>query len=181
MNSMENRPTLWGRDNKLLWSSMNSTEVLKTLQHLIAVKIEFHQEKIVQISNEEDVEMHEIKIMQLQNASQNISEAFQLIFDNTNESVFSSSDTDVDFSLIDGVFNPGNARELLLNFINHKISYHQLKDFSSKEKYGTDDFNSKQRIETLQHARESINQLIEKASTSGKNIAIASAINVSIQ
>ena len=55
--------------------------------------------------------------------------------------------------LIEGKFSPEDAKEVLLELINHKINFHYLKNFSSEERFGQSIEGSKKRIEYLKEAK----------------------------
>ena len=79
MISMENLGIRWGKDNEnstlkytnmniqLLEGQFNKKDALDLITQMIAVKIEFHENKIQQASNEEDIKMRESRIKALQN------------------------------------------------------------------------------------------------------------------
>ncbi|MFN5136218.1 MAG: hypothetical protein ACK5DG_12960 [Chitinophagaceae bacterium] len=50
----------------LIDGHFNSKEALDLLTHIIHVKIKFHESKIAQLDNEEDIKMREKRVMQLQ-------------------------------------------------------------------------------------------------------------------
>ena len=41
--------------------------------------------------------------------------------------------------LIEGNFNPDEAKEVLLSLFNHKIQFHEAKNFSSEIRFGVED------------------------------------------
>ena len=55
--------------------------------------------------------------------------------------------------LIEGKFSPEDAKEVLLELINHKINFHSLKNFSSEERFSQTIEGSKKRIEYLKEAK----------------------------
>ena len=47
--------------------------------------------------------------------------------------------TEENISLIEGNFNKQEAREVLLNIFSTKLQFHELRNFSSKERLGKTD------------------------------------------
>lgn len=62
--------------------------------------------------------------------------------------------------LIDGVFTGKEARELLLNLYSDKIHFHELKNFSSRERSGTDDARATIRIAELRSCKDLLEQVV---------------------
>ncbi|MEY3397959.1 MAG: hypothetical protein RL220_553, partial [Bacteroidota bacterium] len=46
------------------------------------------------------------------------------------ENMKSVQQSEESITLINGTFNPGDARDLLLGFVNNKISFHEMRNFS---------------------------------------------------
>jgi hypothetical protein len=82
--------------------------------------------------------------------------------------------------LIDGNFKPQEAREILMNVFSGKIQFHQMKNFSSKERFGKEDKIAVKRIPQLKKCIEKINKIIEQAEKKGGHLAISSDIVISI-
>ena len=55
----------------------------------------------------------------------------------------------VSISLIDGSFDASEAKEILMNIYSTKIQFHELKNFSSKERFGKPDEMALKRIPQL--------------------------------
>ena len=81
--------------------------------------------------------------------------------------------------LIDGEFDPLEAKEILLNMISNKIQFHSIRDFSSDIRTGTPDKNSRKRLSELREAREQIIAFLEKAKKEGWSVNIQSSVNIS--
>ncbi len=60
------------------------------------------------------------------------------------------------FNLIDGHFELEEAKELTSAFIDKKINFHELKNFSHRVRFGKDDENSINKIEELKKTKEHI-------------------------
>ena len=58
--------------------------------------------------------------------------------------------------LIKGTFTPREAQEILLTLLNGKINFHNMKDFSSRERYGRPDEDSQLRLKHLKESRDRV-------------------------
>ena len=83
-------------------------------------------------------------------------------------------------TLIDGTFNPTDAQELLLNVFSTKIQFHNLKNFSAKERFGKEDKASSLRISQLRTDIEKVLAIIADAKVNNKILHISSVIQISM-
>ena len=84
------------------------------------------------------------------------------------------------YKLIDGIFQPSEAKKVLLDLLNTKISYHKLDDFSNHIRFNTEISNSKNRIEELLKTSNAIKEIIELANQNGKQLKINSEIIIEL-
>lgn len=82
--------------------------------------------------------------------------------------------------LIEGKFMPSEAGKVLFELISRKISYHQMELFSNEERFGTDESNSKTRIEQLKDVRRRLEEIIDYSSKTGLNLKIESFIDITL-
>ena len=82
-------------------------------------------------------------------------------------------------TLIDGDFSSDEAFELLRNLYSSKIQFHELKNYSSKERVGKEDEIAMKRISELKESLESILIVIKEASKGENRIEIKSVIDIS--
>ncbi len=82
---------------------------------------------------------------------------------------------------IEGKFSPEEAKEVLVDLLNHKINFHSLKNFSSEERFGKPVEGSQKRIEELKESREKIIVLIKQAVDKNTNLRIESYINIAFE
>lgn len=85
-----------------------------------------------------------------------------------------------ELELVKGQFTAEEAREVLMNLINSKLSYHNKKNLRSIERSGQVDQNSKKRIEELKEMRQNIVQLVKKAEERGVKMNIHSEVKVEL-
>lgn len=76
---------------------------------------------------------------------------------------------------------PNEAQEILLQLLNSKINFHNLKNWSSRERFGKPDADSEQRLKYLEESRKKVEMLISKAIEEQKNIIINSSIEMNIE
>jgi len=81
-------------------------------------------------------------------------------------------------TLIDGHFSSEDAFELLRNLYSSKIQFHQLKNFSSLERFGKEDKMAVERIPRLKESLESILNLMKEEAIGENMIEIKSVINI---
>jgi hypothetical protein len=83
-------------------------------------------------------------------------------------------------TLIEGTFSNEEAKEILMNLFSAKIDFHELKNFSSIERFGEVDATAQKRIPQLKQEVEKLTKLLAEANTSKKQITINSEIILSI-
>lgn len=81
-------------------------------------------------------------------------------------------------TLIDGQFSSDDAFVLLTNLYSSKIKFHQLKNFSSMERFGKEDEMSLQRISKLEESLKTILTLMKDASVDKNRIEIKSVLQI---
>ena len=70
-----------------------------------------------------------------------------------------------EFRLVDGEYNLQEVKEIVLNLIDDKIKFHQLKAFSDNERLGeTTNEHSNSRLNDLKSSKNEIIQLIQTLS-----------------
>ena len=65
--------------------------------------------------------------------------------------------------LIKGTFQPKEAQEILSQLLASKINFHNLKNWSSRERLGKPDAHSEQRLKYLEESRKNVDIIISKA------------------
>lgn len=84
------------------------------------------------------------------------------------------------YKLIEGKFSSEESREILQSIFLSKIRFHQMKNFSSKERFGKDDETATVKIPKLNNTLDEILKFIKKAEESGKQFDIKSEITISV-
>lgn len=84
------------------------------------------------------------------------------------------------FKLIDGKYTKEEATEILMNLFSSKINFHELKQFSSIEKFGEANANTQKRIIELTESRQSIRDILGSNSNNNIQLRIQSTVNIEI-
>lgn len=82
--------------------------------------------------------------------------------------------------LIKGTFTPREAREILVELLNSKINFHNLKNWSSHERAGKPDAHSEQRLAYLNESRKKVETFFAEHINEEKNVTINSNIEITI-
>ena len=82
------------------------------------------------------------------------------------------------FKLIKGDFSPQNAKSILMDVINSKISFHNLNMFSKFVKNSEVCESSKQRVSELSNISDDIIKLIKDSEEKGMTLRISGDITI---
>lgn len=85
-----------------------------------------------------------------------------------------------ELTLIDGHFSPDEAGEILMNIFLGKIDFHQNKNLSSEERYGTEDVTAVKRIPELRKSMDSIAKIIEAAKQNNETLQITAEVKINL-
>lgn len=83
--------------------------------------------------------------------------------------------------LIEGTFTPDEAREILLELLNSKIRFHNVKNWSSRERFGKPDAYSEKRLKHLMESIKKVQALVSKSIVEEKTMTINSIIEINIE
>lgn len=83
-------------------------------------------------------------------------------------------------TLIEGEFLNEDAKDILVNIFSTKIHFHEMKNFSSQERFGKQDEIAKTRIPALKKEIEKVLQILSEAKSNNKKVMITSEINISL-
>lgn len=83
-------------------------------------------------------------------------------------------------TLVDGKFTQEEALEVLMNLFSSKISFHELKSFSSDERFGVPDKHAVKRIPELKESMQKIKALIQEMDLDDHEINIQSEVIITI-
>ncbi len=85
------------------------------------------------------------------------------------------------YCLIDGVFLPDEARQVLMTLIHDKISFHHRNDWSRRERLGDTDPPGTQRVDQLMATREDLKSMLADAEESGMQLVINCNIDITLE
>ncbi len=85
------------------------------------------------------------------------------------------------FQLINGVFTPDDAKNLLNSMIISKIQYHDLEGFSNSIRFNLNPSHSKNRIEELNNMKSTINQLLNKIQSNEQVVELKCEFEIKIK
>jgi len=83
-------------------------------------------------------------------------------------------------TLIDGIFSHVEAKEILSNIFSSKINFHNIKNWSSQERYGKDDEIAQKRIPALKMEMQKLQGILSDAKVSNKKLVVRSEVNISL-
>ncbi|MFZ6664118.1 hypothetical protein [Peijinzhouia sedimentorum] len=83
-------------------------------------------------------------------------------------------------TLIEGTFSDEEAKEILMNIFSTKVNFHEVKNFSSIERFGEVDATAQKRIPDLKREVEKLTKILAEARATNKQITINSEINISL-
>ena len=84
------------------------------------------------------------------------------------------------FKLLDGQFDPSEARSILFTLINSKINFHSMESFGIYIRSSGDTVYHEKRIKELKQTNIDIKQLIDMAAKDGKNLKINGNIEITL-
>lgn len=82
------------------------------------------------------------------------------------------------FKLIDGIFSPSQAQQVLGAMVKGKIDYHSLEKHGEAERSGGANDSSNARLEYLRNLDQELKRLFGSAKASGKRLKISGNIEV---
>lgn len=80
--------------------------------------------------------------------------------------------------LIDGEFTAQEAKEMLMSLYSSKLNFHQMRDFSSTERFGKKDEIASKRIPEIRESIAVISAIIQEAVNNNKKLSIKAAVNI---
>ena len=84
------------------------------------------------------------------------------------------------YVLIEGVFQPQEARDALLEVFTGKIRFHQQKNLSSMERFGKEDEIALRRIPELKAELKRIQQVVQEAEAHQMKLRIHADVHISL-
>jgi hypothetical protein len=85
-----------------------------------------------------------------------------------------------DYKLIEGSFSDEEAKDVLKNFFESKIHFHEMRNFSSEERFGHKDAIALKRIPELKEASEEVLKIVQQAKLTNKRLLINASVQITI-
>ncbi len=82
--------------------------------------------------------------------------------------------------LIEGVFQQEDAKEILMKIFLDKINFHNIKNWSSQERFGKDDEFAQKRIPALKIEMDKLQKILSEAKAKNKRLKISSEIDITL-
>ncbi len=82
-------------------------------------------------------------------------------------------------TIIDGEFTNEEAKEVLLNMFSSKINFHNMKNWSSQERFGKDDLIAQNRIPALNNEVKKLELILTESKAKNLKLVISSEIKIS--
>jgi hypothetical protein len=83
-------------------------------------------------------------------------------------------------TIIEGNYSYDEAKEILMNMFTSKINYHNIKNWSSQERFGKEDVNAQKRLPALREEIKKLEEILSEAKTKNKRVMVNSVINISL-
>ncbi len=84
------------------------------------------------------------------------------------------------YKLIEGIFEPDQANNIVMALMNYKINYHRIEMFSMDERGMGDPAYSQRRIDELKKAIAHAKEMIHEAAEKGIKLRVKSSIEMVI-
>jgi len=83
-------------------------------------------------------------------------------------------------TLIEGEFSDEEAKEILTNIFSSKINFHNIKNWSSNERFGMNDEIAQKRVPELRKEMVKLQEILSDAKAKKRRIIITSEINITL-
>ena len=83
-------------------------------------------------------------------------------------------------TLVEGSFYYDEAKEIIMSMFSSKINFHNIKNWSSQERFGEDDENAQKKIPALRNEIKKLEEILLEAKAKNKKVMVNSEIKISI-
>ena len=83
-------------------------------------------------------------------------------------------------TIIDDNFTFDEAKDILMNMFTSKINFHNIKNWSSQERFGKNDPIAQKTIPSLRTELIKLEEILLEAKAKNKKLVVNSAINISL-
>lgn len=82
--------------------------------------------------------------------------------------------------LVKGTFRVVDAKDVVLGLLTYKINFHELKDFSDRERFGRADERSTRRIVELKNSRRQLLRFLDEAELLGDTVRVDAVMKIHV-
>ncbi len=82
------------------------------------------------------------------------------------------------FQLIDGIFTPAEAAQVLHSLVKSKIDHHSMEKFSNEERFGSDLSHSEKRLAELKNLDKALKEFFASVADSKQSLKINGWIEI---
>lgn len=83
-------------------------------------------------------------------------------------------------TLINGIYSPEQARDILMNLVSSKINFHNQEIFSIQERFGRNSAHSVKRVAELKQVRDNLMTYLNNLDNKQVNVKINSEVQIQI-
>lgn len=83
-------------------------------------------------------------------------------------------------TIIEENFTSDEAKDVIMNLFSSKLNYHQIKNWSSQEKFGKNDEIAQEKIPALKNEMKRFEEILLEAKANNKKLVISSEINIEL-
>lgn len=83
-------------------------------------------------------------------------------------------------TIMDDYFTHDEAKEIIMNMFSSKLNFHNIKNWSSQERFGKNDAIAQEKIPELRNEMKRLEEILTEAKTKNKKLVVSSAINIEL-
>jgi len=83
-------------------------------------------------------------------------------------------------TIMDDYFTHDEAKEIIMNMFSSKLNFHNIKNWSSQERFGKNDAIAQEKIPVLRNEMKRLEEILIEAKTKNKKLVVSSAINIEL-
>jgi hypothetical protein len=83
-------------------------------------------------------------------------------------------------TIMDDYFTHEEAKEIIMNMFSSKLNFHNIKNWSSQERFGKNDAIAQEKIPALRNEMKRLEEILIEAKTKNKKLVVSSAINIEL-
>jgi hypothetical protein len=83
-------------------------------------------------------------------------------------------------TIMDDNFTHDEAKEIIMNMFSSKLNFHNIKNWSSQERFGKNDAIAQEKIPALRNEMKRLEEILLEAKTKNKKLVVSSAINIEL-